>query len=217
MKKLIIFDLDGTLLDTLTDLTNSVDFALKQFGYEQKSKEYVRKAIGNGVAVLISRCIDGGKENPYYQNVLDCFKKHYEEHYLDNTVPYGGMKGLLITLKSNHYSLAVVSNKIDFITKNLINHFYPNLFDYIQGDVKELKKKPHPDMVNRVLKELHHRRSSACYIGDTNVDYETAVNAKMDVVLVTYGYRTKEELKEYNINAPIVDSVHKISHYFIQK
>ena len=215
MKKLLIFDLDGTLLDTLTDLTNSVNFALKQFGYEQKSKEYVRKAIGNGVAILISRCIDGGKDNPEYPNVLDCFRNHYKEHYLDNTVPYPGMKGLLIMLKHHHYSLAVVSNKIDAITKNLINHFYPNIFDYIQGDVKELRKKPHPDMVNHVMKELHRRKKSVCYIGDTNVDYETAINAGIDVILVTYGYRTKEEMREYNIHCEMVDSVQEISHYFI--
>ncbi|MBO4668329.1 MAG: HAD family hydrolase, partial [Bacilli bacterium] len=159
---------------------------------------------------------ENGKDNSNYQDVLDCFRNHYKDHYLDNTVPYAGMKGLLIMLK-HHYSLAVVSNKIDFITKKLINHFFPNLFDYIQGDIKELKKKPHPDMVNHVMKELHRRRKSVCYIGDTNVDYETAMNARIDVLLVTYGYRTKEEMKEYNINAPTVDSIDGISHYFIQK
>ena len=217
MKKLLIFDLDGTLLDTLMDLTNSVNFALKQFGYKEKSKEFVRKAIGNGVAILIARCIENGKDNSNYQNVLNCFRSHYKEHYFDNTIPYDGMKDLLIALKSKRFSLAVVSNKIDFIAKSLINHFFPNIFDYVQGDVSELKKKPHPDMVNHVLKELHRRRQSVCYIGDTNVDYETAVHAKMDVLLVTYGYRAKEEMKEYNISAPMVDSVKEIGHYFISK
>ena len=217
MKKLLIFDLDGTLLNTLTDLTNSVNFALRSFHIEEKSEEYVRKAIGNGVAKLIARCIDNGEDNPEYLNILSCFRNHYKDHYLDNTVPYNNMEEVLIELKNHGYILAVVSNKIDEITKHLINHHFPNIFSIIQGDTKSLNKKPHPDMVNHVLNELKINREDACYIGDTNVDYETAMNSKMDVLLVTYGYRTKEEMKEYKISAPSVDSVLEISHYFISK
>ena len=215
MKKLLIFDLDGTLLNTLTDLTNSVNFALSKFGIEQKSEEYVRRAIGNGVAVLIARCIENGKDNPNYEEILKTFRNHYFSHYLDNTIPYKGMENALFLLKNHGYLLAVVSNKIDAITKDLITHFFPNMFSIIQGDTKELNKKPHPDMVNFVLKTLKIDREDAIYIGDTNVDYETAVNSKMDVLLVTYGYRTKEEMEEYNITAPRVNSVDEIIHYFI--
>lgn len=217
MKKLLIFDLDGTLLNTLTDLTNSVNFALRSFDMEEKSKEFVRKAIGNGVAKLIARCIDNGEDNPKYFDILSCFRNHYKDHHLDNTVPYFNMEEVLRELKDYGYLLAVVSNKIDVITKNLINHYFPNTFSIIQGDTKTLNKKPHPDMVNHVLKELKIDKEDTCYIGDTNVDYETAINSGIDVLLVTYGYRTKEEMKEYKYSAPSVDSVKEISHYFISK
>ena len=216
MKKLLIFDLDGTLLDTLSDLANSVNFALEEYHLEKKSKEYVRKSIGNGVAMLIARCIPNGLDNPMYQEILATFRNHYFSHYLDNTVPYKGIEITLQKLKENGYLLAVVSNKIDRITKDLIVHFFPGVFEVIQGDTSTLNKKPHPDMVNHVLETLNVDRKDACYIGDTNVDYETACNSKMDVLLVTYGYRTREEMKEYNITAPYVDSPLEIANYFIK-
>lgn len=217
MKKLLIFDLDGTLLNTLDDLANAVNHALTVFGYENKSKEFVRKAIGNGVAVLISRCIENGMDNPNYKDVLSTFRKHYFSHYLDNTIPYENMLHTLTNLKKHGYKLAVVSNKIHEVTSNLITHYFPGIFDMIQGDVPTLNKKPNPDMVNRVLNELKIGNDEACYIGDTNVDYETAKNSNIDVLLVTYGYRTKEEMKEYHFDCPTVDSVLDIEHYFIRK
>lgn len=214
MKKLLIFDLDGTLLDTLSDLANAVNFALEEYHLEKKSKEYVRKSIGNGVSMLIARCIPDGLDNPKHEDILATFRHYYFDHYLDNTIPYKGMKDTLIKLKEYGYQLAVVSNKIDRITKDLITHFFPDVFDAIQGDMSSLKKKPHPDMVNHVLETLRVDRKDACYIGDTNVDYETAINSKLDVLLVTYGYRTKEEMEEYHIIAPRVDSPKEILEYF---
>ena len=214
MKKLLIFDLDGTLLDTLSDLANAVNFALEEYHLEKKSKEYVRKSIGNGVSMLIARCIPDGLSNPKHEEILATFRNYYFDHYLNNTIPYKGMENTLIKLKEYGYQLAVVSNKIDRITKDLITHFFPDVFDAIQGDTSSLKKKPHPDMVNHVLETLRVDRKDACYIGDTNVDYETAINSKLDVLLVTYGYRTKEEMEEYNISAPRVDSPKEILEYF---
>ena len=217
MKKLLIFDLDGTLLNTLADLTNSVNFSMEKYHLEKKSQEYVRKAIGNGVFILIARCIPNGVDNPKHKEILDCFRNHYFSHYLDNTVPYDGMVDTLNKIKEAGYKLAVVSNKIDRVTKDLINHFFPGIFLVAQGDISSLNKKPHPDMVNHVLGELKIDRKDACYIGDTNVDYETATNAKMDVLLVTYGYRTKEEMESYNISAPSVETPQGIANYFIKQ
>lgn len=214
MKKLLIFDLDGTLLDTLSDLANSVNFALEEYHLEKKSREYVRKSIGNGVSMLVARCIPDGLDNPKHKEILATFRNYYSEHYLDNTVPYKGIKETLLKLKENGYILTVVSNKIDRITNDLISHFFPNMFEVIQGDTPTLNKKPHPDMVNHVLSKTGISKKDACYIGDTNVDYETAVNSKLDVLLVTYGYRTKEEMEEYKIDAPRVDSPEEILEFF---
>ena len=213
MKKLLIFDLDGTLLNTLTDLTNAVNFALDKYHYESKSEEYVRKAIGNGVAILISRCLENGMDNPFYTDCLNTFREYYRKHYLDNTKPYENMRKALMDLKKYGYKLAVVTNKIDSIAKELINHYFKGLFEMIQGDTKTLEKKPSPDMVNHVLEKLSINREDACYIGDTNIDYDTAYNSKMDVLLVTYGYRTREELKNlYDVD--MVNTPLEISEYF---
>lgn len=217
MKKLLIFDLDGTLLDTLDDLTNAVNYALESFDYPKKDREYVRKAIGNGVAVLIARCIENGNDNPHYEEILSTFRKHYFKHYLDNTFPYKNMRHTLTDLKNYGYRLAVVSNKIHELTEGLINHHFPDIFEMIQGDTKSLAKKPNPDMVNYVLEKLDVRKEDACYIGDTNVDYETAKNSNIDVLLVTYGYRTKEEMEAYHYQAPRANNVDEIRHYFISK
>ena len=216
MKKLLIFDLDGTLLYTLSDLTNAVNYALDHFHYPLKSEEEIRKAIGNGVAVLMSRCLENGFDNPNYDEALKLFRKHYSEHYMDNTHPYDGMLGALIMLKKHGYRLAVVTNKINEIANRLINHFFPNIFDIIQGDTKELKKKPSNEMVYHVLDELKISIKDSCYIGDTNVDYETAVNSKMDVLLVTYGFRTKEEMDKYQIKADRVANTKELVKYFIK-
>ena len=214
MKKLLIFDLDGTLLNTLRDLSSAVNYALETFCYEKKSEEHVRKSIGNGVAVLISRCLPNGFDNPHYEEVLKTFRNYYSNHYLDNTLPYENMGDTLLNLKKKGYLLAVVSNKINAISNDLINHFFPNIFSIVQGDTKEMKKKPDAEMGNHVLDVLKIDRKDAIYIGDTNVDYETAINSKMDVLLVTYGFRNQEEMDVYNINCERVDSVEELYRFF---
>ncbi len=213
MKKLIAFDLDGTLLHTLKDLSNAVNHALNYFNYPNKSLEEVRKAIGNGVRVLIQRCIPDGINNPNYQEVLRIFRECYKEHYKDNTLPYNGMLKTLLTLKDKGYKLAVITNKLDYISKDLINYFYPNIFDYIQGDVDGLKKKPDAEMFNHVLKELNINNDEALYVGDTNVDYDFAFNSNVDVILVTYGYRTKKEMDEYHYKVTQIQSPLELLNY----
>ena len=213
MIKLLIFDLDGTLLNTLEDLADSVNHALREFHYEEKDLEYVRKAIGNGVRVLVSRCLPDGFDNKDYNDILNSFREYYKKNYVVHTKEYGNMSKSLQIL-SKHYQLAVVTNKLDYIAKDLIDFFFYGLFSYVQGDVDYLNKKPHPDMVNHVLETLKVDRKEAFYIGDTNVDYETAKNAGVKVLLVTYGYRTKKELREYNFPCDTVDSPSEICRYF---
>lgn len=212
MKKAIIFDLDGTLLNTIKDLQSSVNFALNSFNYPRKSETYVRKAIGNGVAKLIERCIKGGTNNPDYEPCLKTFREHYRSHYKDKTKPYPYMKIALRKLKRDGYRLGVVTNKIHEAANDLINIIYPDMFEYVIGDQVGVPKKPSPDMVNMILTKMNLKAEECYYVGDSNVDYETAANSNLDVVLVTYGYRTKEELKECKCKQ--VDTVKELYDYF---
>lgn len=194
MKKLIIFDLDGTLLDTLDDLKESVNFALDHYQFPLRTREQVRKDIGNGVAKLIERSIPKGAANPQYFDCLALFRKHYGEHYFENTFPYEGMLEVVKELKKKGYLLAVATNKIDKLAHRLVEMHYPNCFDYILGDIDGVPKKPNPNMINNILQHFNLSKDDAFYIGDTNVDEQTAVNSGLDYFLLTYGYRTKEEI-----------------------
>ena len=214
MKKLIIFDLDGTLLDTLTDLQNSVNFALSQYGFPLKSREDVRKAIGNGVAKLMERCTPKGTANPHYFDCFERCKKHYSEHYSDATFPYEDMPFVVNELKKLGYKTAVATNKIDKLAKELIEYHYPNAFDYVLGDIDGVPKKPNPDMINNIISHFNIDKSEVIYIGDTNVDEETALNSGLDYVLVSYGYRTLEEIKKTCIGRTILSSPLEVLHYF---
>ena len=196
MKKLIIFDLDGTLLDTLEDLKESVNFALSSFSFPLRNKEQVRKDIGNGVAKLIERSIPNNTANPHYLDCLATFRKHYGEHYFEHTFPYEGMVEVVHKLKEKGYKLAVATNKIDLLAKKLIDMHYPNCFDFVHGDIEGIKKKPNPDMIYNILNHFGFVKEDAIYIGDTNVDEETAIYSGLDYYLLTYGYRTKEEIKK---------------------
>lgn len=213
MKKLLIFDLDGTLIDTLDDLKNAVNYALIAENFPQKDKEHIRKSIGNGVAVLVSRCIPDGMNNPEYKNTLDLFKQHYSIHHSDNTKPYPNVMEALINLKSRGYKLAVATNKLAEVARILIENMYPGMFDYVQGDEKGMDRKPAPMMIESLCKRFGVSKKEAFYIGDTNVDMETAINSQVDYVLVTYGYRTKEELKAQCPDSPTIDSILDLDEY----
>ena len=203
MKKLIIFDLDGTLIDTLEDLKNSVNYALSCKNYPIRTKEQVRKAIGNGVSKLIERLLPNGVSNEEYFDTLEIFKKHYDIHYQDNTIPYKGVITLLMQLKNDGYLLSVCTNKIQEVSEKLINRFYPGLFDLVVGDQEGLKKKPEKDMIVKTLEILKVSKEDALYIGDTEVDKQTAVNSGLDYIMEGYGYRTIEEWKVLDPNLDI--------------
>ncbi len=207
--KTLIFDLDGTILDTLVDLKNAVNHALNFYNLPEKDLEFVRKAIGNGTTILIKRCTPSALSDEERNRVFNIFKSYYLEHYADYTKPYEGIKEMLINLKGK-VTLAVVSNKDNDLTNKIINKEFPGLFDIIQGSYLNHPKKPDPYLINKIIKENNIDRANCLYIGDTNVDKESATNVGLPYLLVNYGYRTKEELEKMCPNDTTLSSINEL-------
>lgn len=204
--KTIIFDLDGTILDTLPDLKTAVNFALAQYELPPVSLEYVRKAVGNGTQMLVRRCIPKGTPETLYNEIFETFRVYYAAHAFEETKPYPGIKEVLIRLKADH-QLAVISNKDNDLAKRIITRFFPYLFDIVQGSYLDQPKKPHPYLIEKVLRENNIKREECLFIGDSEVDKETATNANIKFKLVNYGYRTKEELLNTCPKDTSIDSI----------
>ncbi|MBR1460794.1 HAD family hydrolase [bacterium] len=206
--KIVIFDLDGTLLNTLEDLTLSTNFALEQFGYSPKTVEEVKSFVGNGVGKLIERAIPKGNKNPNYETCLYLFKNHYAQNMYNKTKPYDGIIELLAYLKLKNIKTAVVSNKFDLAVKNLCKKYFSKLIDYAAGENEKegIRKKPAPDMVEKVLKNFKLTTEDALYVGDSEVDIQTANNSFIQCVSVTWGFKDKDFLQkngaEIIINTP---------------
>ncbi len=193
--KAAIFDLDGTILDTLEDLKNSVNFALKENGLPERTLSEVRAFVGNGIRLLIERAVPENADLKLVDEVFSCFKEHYGKHSADNTKPYNGVTDLLSELKAKGVKIAVVSNKANFAVQTLVSQYFPQLFDYSVGEKDGIRRKPYPDSVLTVLDEFKCKKNDAIYIGDSEVDVETSRNAGMDCIAVTWGFRDEELLK----------------------
>lgn len=191
-----IFDLDGTLLNTLEDLAASCNFALRSCGMPEHSVDDVRRFVGNGVRLLMIRAIPEGESNPNFEECLAIFRRHYMKHNLDTTAPYSGIDKLIETLLANGKSVAVVSNKFYEATQDLVRHFWGDNIKVAIGERPGIKKKPAPDTVNEALRQLGADRNTAVYIGDSEVDIATARNCGMPCISVLWGFRDKEFLKE---------------------
>ena len=191
-----IFDLDGTLLDTLNDLYQSVNYAMNECGFPLHTLEDVRCFVGNGVRMLMIRAIPDGDKNPRFEEAFDIFQKHYLQHSLDTTRPYPGIEEMLSQLKKRGKRLAVVSNKLDVATKELISHFFGNLIDVAIGENESagVRKKPAPDTVDEALRQLGVGKEGAVYVGDSDVDLQTAVNSKLPCISVLWGFRDRDFL-----------------------
>lgn len=193
-----IFDLDGTLLDTIQDLATSVNYALSQCHMPERTLDEVRRFVGNGVRLLMIRAVPDGEDNPRFQEAFDIFRSHYLEHSLDTTAPYPGIMEMLQRLKANGKRLAVVSNKFDTATKELIHHFFGNLIEVAIGENEAagVCKKPAPDTVNEALRQLGVGKENAVYVGDSDVDLQTARNSGLPCISVLWGFRDREFLLE---------------------
>lgn len=196
-KTTVIFDLDGTLLDTLQDLADAANYALRKEGMPERTIDEVRRFVGNGVRLLMIRAVPGGESNPLFEETFAQFKEYYGEHCNDNTKPYEGMIELLETLKSKGYSVAIVSNKIDFAVKELSALYFKGIVPVAIGEKEGVRRKPAPDTVREALKELGRTAEESVYVGDSDVDIETAKNAGMPCISVLWGFRDREFLEEH--------------------
>lgn len=189
-----IFDLDGTLLDSLTDLAISCNYALRINNMPERTIDEVRCFVGNGVKKLMERAIPNGLQNPAFEKTYADFRQHYLVHNLDNTKPYPGIIPLLKRLHNEGKNIAVVSNKFYAATQDLVKHFFGEYITVAIGERENIRKKPAPDTVFEALRQLSASLSGAVYIGDSDVDVMTARNCNIPCISVLWGFRTKEFL-----------------------
>ena len=193
----IIFDLDGTLLNTLDDLAASVNYAMRALGFPERTTDEVRRFIGNGVHILIRRAVPDGISEDEYRSAYEAFERHYAVHNRDKTAVYDGITELLSELKAEGHRLAIVSNKIDFAVQALREEFFSDVVDVAVGDSEDTENKPAPDMVYKAVRKLGSAQDDCIYVGDTDVDLKTAANAGLPCVSVSWGFRSREELEGY--------------------
>lgn len=193
----VIFDLDGTLLNTLEDLADGVNFVLKSNGYPQRTLEEVRHFVGNGIRKLMERAVPENVTGEQFEKIFEEFRTYYTEHCQIKTRAYDGIIKLLATLRQKGYAMAIVSNKNHGAVTELNQIYFKDYIETAIGQKDGIRKKPAPDTVLQALKELGKEKKRAVYVGDSEVDFMTAENTGMDCVLVTWGFRTVEELSAF--------------------
>ena len=200
MQKAVIFDLDGTLLYTLEDLKNSVNVALNKFNYPSRTLDEVRNFVGNGVRLLIERAIPDGKSNPHFEECLKYFKEDYVKNMYNETKPFDGILEMLENLRKKDYKIGVVSNKFDKAVKELCDKYFEGKIDVAIGENEEkgVRKKPDPTGVFEAIKLLNCDKNFTYYVGDSEVDIQTAKNSNLKCISVTWGYKDKEFLLKNN-------------------
>ena len=193
-----IFDLDGTLLDTLGDLTASVNYALRSCDMPEHTIEDVRRFVGNGVRLLMERAVPDGAANPRFEKAFAIFRQHYMAHSLDTTKPYDGIPEMLTALKTKDCRMAVVSNKFYAATQELCQYFFADTIDVAIGEheAEGIRKKPAPDTVFEALRQLGVGKENAVYVGDSDVDIQTARNSGLPCISVLWGFRDRDFLQK---------------------
>lgn len=207
MIKLCVFDLDGTLVDSLQDLANSVNYALGKNGFPQRETDEFRYLVGDGVSILLQRALGDRYSEGSVQQLLGDFNDYYNMHYADFTCPYEGCMDLLHYLRGKGILLAVLSNKPDSFTRMIVEKMFPDiLFARIQGKTDQFPRKPDPASLLNMVDELRFHSEEVLYIGDSNVDVSTAHNAGLKVAGAAWGFRGKKELlaagADYIVDVP---------------
>ncbi len=202
---MLIFDLDGTLLNTAKDLENALNYALRTHGFPEKDETETLALLGNGIDALVAGALPQERQNPEFEKVFATFKNYYSAHLNDYTAPYPGIIPLLLELQKRGIKMGIVSNKFDEGVKALAAKFFGGLVGHAQGVSDTVKKKPAPDAVFALIKELNAEKEKNIYIGDSEVDIETAQNAGLPCISVSWGFRSRRFLRQIGA-ATIIDT-----------
>ncbi len=203
--KAVIFDIDGTLLDTLEDIADSVNYALGKLDFPLRAIPEIRKYVGNGVLRMLELSLPDGIHNPRFNETVSLFRQHYDKNCRNKTRPYDGIVNLLQNLAANGYKLAVISNKYDAAVRELNDFYFSEYITVAIGESSSIKRKPAADMLLTALNSLAVSKGEAVYIGDSEVDIETAINAGVDCISVAWGFRSRDWLAGHGASK-IVDS-----------
>jgi len=198
----ILFDFDGTLLYTVEDLANAVNHAIALRGYPTHSVKAIERMVGNGVNTLVARALPQGFDTPGYEDIMSDFRAYYQLHCFDTTRPYAGVPEMLRAFSGRGMKLAIVTNKYQAAAEELRQRFFADTVPLIVGDLEGRARKPAPDSALIALEALGSKQETAIYVGDTEVDMQTAQNAGLAFAAVAWGYRTRQELEA--IAAPII-------------
>ncbi len=192
----VIFDMDGTVLNTLDDLTDAVNYVFSKFDLPARDKEDYRKFFGNGIGYAMKCAAPAGTDDALFDKMVPIFRDYYNEHCLDKTAPYEGILDLMKALYDKSYKMAIVSNKIDSAVKELNERFFSKYVSVAIGEKPRIRRKPAADTVIAALSELGSSRGEAIYVGDSEVDLQTARNSGLPCIAVLWGFRDKELLIE---------------------
>jgi phosphoglycolate phosphatase len=203
MYKLLIFDMDGTILNTLEDLADATNYALSENNLPGRSIDEIRFFVGNGIGKLIERAVPEGTDKALTEKVFSTFMPYYSEHCADKTRAYDGVCDVISEVRKCGYLTAVVSNKADPAVQTLCKDYFPDMFDYAVGEKEGARRKPYPDSVYDVLEKLGIEKKDAVYIGDSDVDVQTARNSGLDVIGVSWGFRGRKLLESYGADCII--------------
>ncbi len=199
----VIFDLDGTLLDTLDDLANALNHVMDTYGQPRHSREAVRSFVGNGVRNLMRRAVPGGEDNPSFEEQLEYDIAYYRTHDRICTKPYEGVPEILEELEKRGVKVAVLSNKDEVAVQNLCRHFFDGRYDLALGNTKDRPRKPHPAIVEEACRQFALKKQDVLYVGDSETDAKTAEAAGVDYILVSWGFRERELLETFSAKAVI--------------
>ncbi|MBE6827385.1 MAG: HAD family hydrolase [Ruminococcaceae bacterium] len=197
--KAVIFDLDGTLLNTLEDLTDSTNFALEKCGFPKRNINEIRHFVGNGIRLLIDRAVPDNAEPELTEKCFEIFCEHYKTNLNNKTKPYDGIYELLKTLKENGIKTAIVTNKADFAANTLCGELFGDYIDITVGATDKRPNKPAPDNVLYALTKLGVKKQDSVFVGDSEVDIQTALNADIDCIGVLWGFRERFELEKFPV------------------
>lgn len=207
----VIFDLDGTLLNTLDDLADAVNYCLRKYGYPQRSLEEVRRFVGNGIQKLVERAVPPGITEENFTCIFEDFRAYYTSHCQEKTKAYDGIDELLAGLDAKNYKMAIVSNKNMAAVQELNRLYFSEYIEIAIGEQAGVRKKPYPDSVYRAMDELKVTGEQVLYVGDSEVDAETAKQAGIDCVLVSWGFRDRELLESLH-PLKVIDKPEELLH-----